>query len=58
MPNLGGYDFEGPYRDADEVQLRAGVYAITCLVDDAPHCVLDIGTSGQLQQRLSMGVRC
>ena len=53
MPEFGGYEFEGPYRDASEIQLRQGVYAITCLVDEQPHCLLDIGTSGQLEKRLT-----
>ncbi len=53
MPDFGGYEFEGPYQDADEIQIRRGVYVIVCLVDGRPHCALDIGTSGQLGERLS-----
>ena len=53
VPEFGGYEFEGPYRNTDEIQLKQGVYVIVCLVDGQPHCVLDIGTSGQLKERLS-----
>lgn len=52
MPDIGGYQFEGPYHDAGEIQLRAGVYAIVCIVKGDLHCLLDVGTSGQLKERL------
>lgn len=53
MPEFGGYEFEGLYQDATEIQLREGVYIILCLVDGGAHCALNIGTSGQLENRLS-----
>lgn len=53
MVEIGGYEFEGVYTDSAELQMRAGVYVVVCVVDDKPHCVLDIGTSGQIQERLS-----
>lgn len=53
MPTFGDYEFEGPYQETDEIQLGQGVYVIVCLVNGEPHCLLDIGTSGQLEQRLS-----
>jgi hypothetical protein len=53
MVGMGGYEFNGPYTDASEIGLRQGVYAVACLVDDALHCLLDIGTAGQLRTRLS-----
>lgn len=53
MPEFGGYEFEGPHQDGSEIQMRQGVYVIVCLVEGEPHCIIDIGTSGQLQTRLS-----
>lgn len=53
MPEIGGYEFDGPYRDASRIRMRQGVYVILCLVDGKPHCALDIGTSGQLEERLT-----
>ena len=41
--NIGGYDFDGPYNDPDEIKEELGVYVVLCLVDGMPHCVLDIG---------------
>lgn len=52
MLEIGGYEFEGVYTDSTELQMRQGVYVVVCLVDGEPHCVLDIGTSGQIQERL------
>jgi hypothetical protein len=43
--NIGGYDFEGPFNDPDEIKKEIGVYVVICLVDGLPHCILDIGTS-------------
>jgi hypothetical protein len=41
-----GYDFEGPYADTEDISShQIGIYVIVCLVNDAPHCVLDVGTS-------------
>ena len=53
MLEIGGYEFEGIYTDSTELQIIQGVYVVVCLVDGEPHCVLDIGTSGQLRERLS-----
>jgi hypothetical protein len=61
---IQGYEFEGPYKTTDEVsEYQLGVYVVACLVNDTPHCVLDVGTSeggsgetvtptGNLQHRL------
>jgi hypothetical protein len=43
--NMGGYDFDGPYNDPDEIKEELGVYVVLCLVDGMPHYVLDIGTA-------------
>lgn len=52
--NIGGHEFEGIYTDVDEIPRRKeGVYVVLCLIGDEPHCVLDIGTSNQLRERLT-----
>ena len=43
--NIGGYNFDGPYNDPDEIKEELGAYVVLCLVDGMPHCVLDIGTA-------------
>ena len=43
--NIGGYDFDGPYYDPDEIKEELGVYVVLCFVEEMPHCVLDIGTA-------------
>lgn len=56
MIELGGYEFEGVYTDPkSQIRHRPGVYAVICLVNDEPHCVLDFGTSSKLQDRLQGG---
>lgn len=43
--NLGGYKFEGPFFDLEEIKKDLGVYVVLCIKDNTPHCILDIGTS-------------
>lgn len=52
MVEIGGYEFEGVHSDGSDIKMQQGVYVVVCLVDGEPHCVLDIGTSGQLQKRV------
>lgn len=64
MIEIGGHEFRGPLRDVGDVsEWELGVYCVICLVDDNPHCMLDIGTAeggvradvtptGNLQYRL------
>ena len=44
--DIGGYNFEGIYFDPDQIREDAGVYVVLCIVNETPHCILDIGTSG------------
>ncbi len=34
--NIGGYIFDGPYNDPDEIKEELGVYVVLCLVDGMP----------------------
>lgn len=53
MPfEVGGYEFEGLHFDSAEIEMRQGVYVVVCVVDGELHCLLDVGTSGQLKERL------
>ena len=52
MIEIGGYEFEGPYKDAEPLQMRRGIYVVIDIVDGKPHSVLDIGTSSQIEERL------
>lgn len=43
---IGQYEFRGPFADTNNISDRhIGVYVILCMVNDQPHCTLDIGTS-------------
>jgi len=53
MIDIGGYEFKGPYTDPRQIgKWKSGVYVIVDIVDGKPRCVLDIGTSGQIKQRV------
>jgi hypothetical protein len=52
MTEIGGYEFEGPYKDAEPLQMRPGTYVVVDIVDGEPQSVLDIGTSSQIEERL------
>lgn len=51
--DIAGYEFQGPFTDATKIPLDgSGVYVVVCLVDDEPHCCLDVGESRQLGEQL------
>ena len=52
MIEIGGYEFEGPYTSSRKLQNRAGVYVIVDLIDGRADCVIDIGTSSQVSERV------
>ncbi len=49
--NICGYEFS-IYSDPEEIEKKSGVYIILCIVDRKVHCILDIGFSGNLNQRV------
>lgn len=53
VDDLEDGELKGLYRTPNEISKKArGVYVVTCLVDGDPHCVLDIGASSQIGDRL------
>lgn len=52
MIEIGGYEFEGPYTDTRQLQMRSGIYVIVDVLNGEARCILDIGTSGQIEERL------
>lgn len=48
---LGRYQFAGPYRNAEELPDRSGVYLITRQVDDM-YEVIDVGESHNIEERI------
>ncbi len=52
MPiTVGRFSFEGPYTNTDNLEDRAGVYAIHCHVNQAYH-LIDVGESAQVKTRV------
>ncbi|MDY6818054.1 MAG: hypothetical protein SVG88_05265 [Halobacteriales archaeon] len=50
---IGGYEFNGPLTDVTGIPRDvSGVYVVLCLVDDEPHCCLDVGAANQVGERL------
>lgn len=50
---IGGYEFTGPLTDVTGIPRDvSGVYVVLCLVDEKPHCCLDVGASNQVGERL------
>jgi hypothetical protein len=52
MIEIGGYEFEGPYTDAEPLRMSSGIYVIVDIIDGVPHNVLDVGTSSQIEERV------
>jgi len=53
---IAGYDFEGPFKDPDEIEERKeGVYVVLC--SNRPDRPLYIGTAGEGISRGHQGVR-
>ena len=46
---IGGFDFEGPYRDITMVSEREGLFAIVCM-DTRQYYLLDIGYSMNIRE--------
>jgi len=48
---IAGYSFEGPFTSTDNLEDRAGVYAILCDKDDK-YYVIDAGESARVKTRV------
>ncbi len=53
MIDVGGYKFEGPYENTDQLKDRSGIYVILCRNDSSSkYLVIDIGESSQVKTRV------
>lgn len=49
---LAGYKFRGPYTSTDNLEDRAGVYAILCPTAQNRYKVIDVGESHEVKTRV------
>jgi hypothetical protein len=47
------YNFDGPFKSANDLKKKSGVYVISTIEASGKHQVIDVGESGDVQERVT-----